>query len=362
MKETWHILEPWQRKRVTVTFLLMVLGFGAFLIWSCCYLWQDKTSEERYWQQHLSTDPQLQSEIDALSTGATRVTTGTYVGNIPKISIKDSTYEIYVWVWFKWQGDDSLDPVNNFRFYKGTIKDLEVVKEATEGDLHYQLARCDVVVNKSFWTARFPLESHQLFLYMESNYPVSRMLYVKDADSSVSSNISISGFDVRRSDSQVVGYRYDSTHGDPDITEDVVTSEFLTAIEINRTGLGLYLKCFIALVGTITWVMITLFICTYHHVDPLSMIPAALFGTVTNIMVGANLLPDAMDFGLLEMVNFFGIAILLTGALAIININRVRNKHKAMDFAGFYGKIMFFTLLFFVIAGTIALPLSAYMM
>ncbi|MGL6292210.1 MAG: hypothetical protein ACRC2P_02100, partial [Eubacterium aggregans] len=52
------------------------------------------------------------------------------------------------------------------------------------------------------------------------------------------------------------------------------------------------------------------------------MIPAALFGTVTNIMVGANLLPEAIDTGLLEFVNFFGIAILLAGAIAIININR----------------------------------------
>lgn len=65
----------------------------------------------------------------------------------------------------------------------------------------------------------------------------------------------------------------------------------MTQLEINRSGLGLYAKCFIALFGTSLWVFITMFLCTYHRADPLSMIPAALFGTVSNIMVGTILSP-----------------------------------------------------------------------
>ena len=107
--------------------------------------------------------------------------------------------------------------------------------------------------------------------------------------------------------------------------------------------------------------LITLFICTYHRVDPLSMIPAALFGTVTNIMVGANLLPDALQLGLLEFVNIFGIVTILAVAMTIININRIRNKYEDRDFASFYGRVMFYTILVLVVAGNIILPMSAYM-
>lgn len=105
----------------------------------------------------------------------------------------------------------------------------------------------------------------------------------------------------------------------------------------------------------------TMFLCTYHRVDPLSMIPAALFGTVSNIMVGANLLPDALEIGLLEYVNAWGIFTIIAGALTIININRIRNKHGDKRFAALFGRVMSFTLMFIVILGHILMPLSAYM-
>ena len=144
-------------------------------------------------------------------------------------------------------------------------------------------------------------------------------------------------------------------------SDDEITSEFMTQFEINRSGLGLYAKCFIALFGTSLWVFITMFLCTYHRVDPLSMIPAALFGTVSNIMVGANLLPDALEIGLLEYVNAWGIFTIIAGALTIININRIRNKHGDNQFAALFGRVMSFTLMFIVILGHILMPLSAYM-
>ncbi|NCB92424.1 MAG: hypothetical protein EOM40_07605 [Clostridia bacterium] len=91
------------------------------------------------------------------------------------------------------------------------------------------------------------------------------------------------------------------------------------------------------------------------------MIPAALFGTVSNIMIGANLLPDALDIGLLEYVNFWGILTILMGALIVININRIRTSRKDFVFATLYGRIMFFTMVFFVVTGHVLLPIAAYM-
>ncbi|MDD2414423.1 MAG: hypothetical protein PHI94_04560, partial [Eubacteriaceae bacterium] len=172
--------------------------------------------------------------------------------------------------------------------------------------------------------------------------------------------LSISGYNIIKYGTLVRSQQYDSKNGDPTLNQPVTTSEYLTAIMINRSSWGTYIKCFIALVGTITWVMITLFICTYHRVDPLTMIPAALFGTVTNLMVGANLLPDAMEVGLLEYVNFFGIAIILIGATGVINVNRIRNKYESRAFSSYYGSVYLVTLLTFTIIGNILLPVCAY--
>jgi len=141
-----------------------------------------------------------------------------------------------------------------------------------------------------------------------------------------------------------------------------MSSEIITALEINRSSYGLYFKCFIALAGTLLWSLIALFICIYHHVDPLGMLPGALFGAVGNIMVGASLLPDALETGLLEYVNIWGILIIMGVTIAIININRLRKKYKDEEkgFVHFYGRSMFYTILAFTVIGMFLFPLISY--
>lgn len=265
-------------------------------------------------------------------------------------------------VWFNWDGDKELDMANNFRVYKGLINKREVIKESFENGHCYQLVRIDVTVTKNYWTKRFPLESHQLKIYIEPNYNVNEILLTTDKeDSGYNGNLSIAGFDMVRVDTGIFDMKYGSEQGDPQFRNAAYTTEHVTQMEINRSNGGLYAKCFIALIGTITWVLITLFICTYHRVDPLSMIPAALFGTVTNIMVGANLVPDALDMGLLEFVNIWNIMIILMTAMSIININRIRNKFEDRDFAKLFGRSMFVMILLLALAGNLIMPLCAYM-
>lgn len=91
------------------------------------------------------------------------------------------------------------------------------------------------------------------------------------------------------------------------------------------------------------------------------MIPGALFGAVSNIMVGAALLPDALEMGLLEYVNLYGVLTILGVTIAIININRVRKRSQEdKDYAHLYGQMLFFTILVLGIGGQILLPLAAY--
>ena len=91
------------------------------------------------------------------------------------------------------------------------------------------------------------------------------------------------------------------------------------------------------------------------------MIPAALFGTVANIMVGANLLPDALQAGLIEFVNIWGVMMILMCAIVIININRIRKKYEDREFSQYYGRILFYIILILTLLGNILLPVCAYL-
>ena len=354
-------LEKWQKKKLFLTVGRLALVFTTYITVTAVSLFKDRSAEEGYWTSSLQTPGDVMERVDALSAGATDVLVGTYVENLKDVSLKNSSYQVVFQAWFRWEGDPELDMAGNFRVYKGTVSGKEIIRDYHEGNVNYQLVRATATVSKNFWTRRFPLESHQLRFYLESDYPVEKVRFVPDKENSgINASLSVNGFNLVRHEVNDYYARYDNGHSDPEFTE-VITPELVTAIEINRTSFGLYAKCFIALIGTIGWIMITLYINTYHHVDPLGMIPAALFGTVSNIMVGANLLPDALEMGLLEYVNIMGIMIILSGALSIINVNRIRNKYSDRGFAQLFGRTMFGTILLFTLAGNLILPLVSYL-
>lgn len=363
-------LEAWQKKRLFIVFGTVMLISILFLGYASYSLISDKLNDDKQWYTMNDSDDDIKDTIDELSADATEVTVGTYIEEVKQVSLKDNTFRVVALVWFKWLDDDTIDMLNHFRIYNGEISDIEVIKDYNENGEHYQLARVDAKVSKNFVNNRFPLETHLLRFYIESEYLINQVVFVDDIENDgINKHIDISGYNIVRYKTDIFNYQYDSNHNDPE-TEAMKTAdgtglystEHMTAIEINRDSWGLYVKCFIALFGTTGWVLITLFINTYHRVDPLGMLPSALFGTVSNIMIGANLLPDALGLGLLEYVNFWGIFIILVGSVTVINVNRIRNHYDNKEYAGYFGRWMFITTCLLVAVGNILLPLSAYKM
>lgn len=357
-KKKW---EGWQKKRLFLCLAIIILGGFLYISYAAHDLYTDKKGEESYWNYHLAESTENTEKIAEISKAAIPVTCGVYVENLKEINIKSSSYRVVAKLWFKWDANEDLDMIHNFEIYNGTMNKLELLEDKVYDGIHYQCARIDVSVFKNFWAKRFPLESHQLRFYVEPLYRVQRVKLVADEDSGINPGVGIAGYEFQRFSNAIFNQEYDSSYGDDTIEGDLITSEYMYQMEFNRNGFGLYLKCFIALFGTSLWVFITLFLCTYHKIDPLSMIPAALFGTVSNIMVGANLLPDALDIGLLEYVNTWGVFTILSGALVIININRIRSKYQDHEFASKFGRIMFYSLVTLVVSGHIIMPVCAYL-
>lgn len=354
-------LEIPKRRLISMLILYILVGI-IFLGYTTVSLVLDKTSEDDYWDSSITVSDSTQKRLDEIGENATIVTVGTYVENLKELSLKNSNYTLTFIGWFSWDGDEHLDPGTNLRVYKGDIKERQLLKETHRDGYNYQQFRFTVCVSKNYWTIRFPLESHQLRFYLESNYTADQVQFKADKENSgVNPSLSISGYTLVRNDVGAYAIETDSTFGNPDIPDDAVYPEFVTAMEINRDGIGLYIKCIIALLGTSLWVLIVMFINTNHRIDPLSMIPAALFGTVSNIMIGANLLPDALQFGLLEYVNMLGIMTILGGAISIINVNRIRTKYQNNEYARQYGLVMFYTVLGLTVLGHILLPISAFL-
>lgn len=293
-----------------------------------------------------------------------------YLAQISAVDVKNSQFKVVMNVAYRWTGNETLDFSTNetAHFYKGSINSLALLDEEHVGDQHYQLIRYIVTINKQYWTPRFPLESHQLRLYLEPSDNVGQIILDPvEGESYTNPSLSVSGYKFVRFDTaqtiiaddhHMLNPLYDSYQNDAPIYK----SEVMAQIEINRDGWGLYFKCFIALYGTTAWIILCLYLATFRRVDPLGMIGSAFFGAVSNIMVGANLVPDALQVGLLEYVNLFGVALIIAGSAVVISINAIRKERNHDDFARFYGRIMLGVFVAIALVGNIALPLSAYMM
>ncbi len=346
------------KKRLVICWLcIVIIGLG-FLCFAVAQLRIDLENKEEHWNGMFSHN-EVPAEYQALAENATVVTTGTYVENVKKIDLKSNSFDVEFNVWFRWQGDKDLDMQNHFRVYNGSISKQTLVREYYEDGENYQLVRVVASVNTKYYSRAFPLERLQLRFYIEPSYTVSEVILQADTEySGLNPNLSLSGFKVVRNGVGNFYNVYPNTRNDPSFQHPICSSEIVTAVEVARDGFGLYAKCFIALFGTTVWVLITLYLNTYHRVDPLSMVPAALFGTVSNIMVGANLLPDALDMGLLEYVNIWGIMTILGVTFSIITVNQIRRKHEDTKDAKTFGRVMFVTIITLVVIGHIALPLA----
>lgn len=348
-----------QKNKIFLMVGAYTLIFTLLLVLFCSSLIMDNRNANRNWISDLEGNPEQNAKAAELSKNAQEVTVGTYVENLRKMDLKNSIYQIEIMVWFDWEGDPELNPADDFRIYKGTINKKEVLDERYEDGKNYQLVSVDVTISKNYHTRRFPLESHQFKYYIECNEPIEEVVFVADKENSgFNEHLTITGFEFKRFGMNTTSYTYDSTHGDPHATDTQTTSEVVAAFEIDRADFGLYLKCFIALYATLIWILISLFVCTYHHVDPLSMVPGALFGAVGNIVIGTNLLPDSTGAGLLEYGNIYGVLMILAATAAIISINRVRGLQDAR-YSKYYGRFLFYVITAFVIIGEILLPVFA---
>lgn len=164
-------LQRWQKERLFwILGFVLIFGIG-FLIYGVVLLQRDKVGQQERWETRAVMDEATAALIAERSQNARRVKVGTYTEDLRSISMKDSSFEVVSLIWFLYDGED-LDMAHHFRIYKGDINDFALVKSIHENGTNYEQVRIDVTVSKNFNTRRFPLGSHQLAYYIESDYPV----------------------------------------------------------------------------------------------------------------------------------------------------------------------------------------------
>lgn len=243
-----------------------------------------------------------------------QVHVGLYVDRIAELSVKDASWTVDFYVWFRWRGD-AVQPGNGFQIIDGWIESREKEAEYTDGDERYERYRVVAKISKPFDVSRFPRDEHLLTINIENPaYQRHQMLFVADQDNtSVSSRVRVSAYDISGTQLIEKAHSYKTTRGDPRLVSGVKSnySQARLGISIRRPGWGFFFKMFHALYVAVTIAMLAMFIKP-TNVDPrFGLGIGGLFAAVANSYVTSSLIPDTGTMTLSDIVNGLGAGMIL---------------------------------------------------
>ncbi len=245
------------------------------------------------------------------NTDYQNVNIGIYLEGVENLSIRDSNWIATFYIWFRWAGDKSLDPGKHFQLVDAKIEKKDLLAEYHDADgINYQLYKVVAKITKFFNTTRAPLDDHMLNIYVEdSRLDASKLRFIADPSSNYSSRVKIPGYNILSSSTVVKAHTYNSSYGDPRLSDrDRKTfSEFIYALTIKRSGLGVYLKLFIGLFAGVLLTLCSFFIRPSDGGPRYALPCASYFGVIANAYMTHAMLPPSSYFGLTDLATGIGL-------------------------------------------------------
>jgi len=246
------------------------------------------------------------------------VTAGFYVDRILELSVKDVSWTVEFYLWFRWRGETPKS-CEDFQVVDGTVESKETEADETVNGERYQRFRVVAKITKFFDVTRFPCDDHLLLIAIEHpGHTRQDVLFVADREnSSVSSRVNVPAYRLQTAVALEKPHSYKTTRGDPRLStgSKATYSQLRLGVGLQRAGCGLYFKLFQSLFIAVLLAMLAFFIRP-TEVDPrFGLGVGALFAAVANAYVISSLVPDTGVLALADVVNGVGIAVILLTVL-----------------------------------------------
>jgi len=316
----WDTLSKERRRFITLWVGGLVLVYAVITGVALRVVVGEKMASDQNHALRMSADrvePGLTAPDPLPATGDyVPVTIGLYLDAIDLFSIRDSLWSGTFRVWFRWKGDRALDPAKSFQVVGARIDKREVVDQFSDDDgTNYQSVRVTARITKLFNTTRVPLDDHLLTIAIEDGArDGTRLRYVADPDTNMSSRLHVAGYDITGVRSVVKNHTYKTSYGDPRVSPGTrrTFTEFVFGLSIRRTSLGLYCRLLIGLFAGISLTLCSFFIRPADTSPRFSLPTASYFGAVANSYLVSSMLPSTGQFGLIDYVTGLGLFTIFT--------------------------------------------------
>ena len=271
------------------------------------------------------TDTGLAADAVTLPTEQTVVSVGAYVLRLNNVSPQDGSYDVDMWLWFRWLGTD-VRPEKSFELANGVISSRTESDITIDGGMNYTTVRVQGTIFHDFDVRRFPLDNHVINIEIEDANLEDRLLtYVVDEGIALDPSVEVAGWQVGLQPANVVPHTYATTYGLRDSgTAASVYSRFDLPITLTRTSYGPLFKAFwISLLSVVLGLLA--FLIKSDDLDArFGMGVGSIFAASANAFVIADSLPETTKITLAEQINLIAVGVIFTSVFISIWSLRLR--------------------------------------
>ena len=247
-------------------------------------------------------------EVGGASVAPAEVAMGAYVLRVSNVSQKDGTFNVDMWVWFRWKGDD-LKPYETFEIANGKIESKSNAEVSDDGGFHYTSVRVQGTVFHDYDVRRFPLDDHRLTIEFEDeNLDAAHLRYVVDEGVALDPGVKVAGWAVSLLPASIEQHLYPTNYGLRSSGEASASySRLILPLELKRTGYGPLLKQFwISLLSVLLGLLA--FRVRATDLDArFGLGVGSIFAASANAYAIADSLPQTVVITLAEQINFLAI-------------------------------------------------------
>lgn len=261
----------------------------------------------------------------ALVDRQTEVQVGAYVLRLSNVSPRDGSFDVDMWLWFRWLGSD-VRPDLSFELASGVIESRTDSQVVVDEGMNYATTRVQGRIFHDFDVRRFPMDDHVISIVIEDSMLEESMLkFVPDEGTALDPQVAVAGWDVGLAAPRVESHTYATDYGlRSSETEQAVYSRLVVPITLDRTSYGTLFKSFwISLLSVLLGLLA--FLVKSDDLDArFGMGVGSIFAASANAFVISDTLPQTTIVTLAEQINLIAVGVIFLSVFISIWSLRLR--------------------------------------
>lgn len=256
---------------------------------------------------------------------------GVFVNDIYDINLNENSFSIQCWVWFNYTNPE-LNPLESLEIPNAKEVGYSLDFREEKNGVQWAGKKIHAVVKKNWDIRRFPFDEQYMTLEFEdSDKDIATLVYAADtANTKPDASLALTNWKIQRFGITTETKKYNSTYGDPGLSEGSEYPHASLTVHIKRESWGLFFSLF-------TGLYVAFFISSLvFFIDPVDVDPrfglsvGGLFAAVGNKYIVDSILPQSTTFTLVDKLHILTyIFLLLCIVLSVISLQIWKNGDKS---------------------------------